>query len=184
MSLKLLLPPHPRMILLGMLPHKVVIYFSVPFIFPIQWVGVGAHHVAIYSAQHRVATEMGKAQFLPSRSSESSCRQTTQCFGISEVSWVAENQVNIFEEMFNRHRRMVADFQVEQGKKDPSSQERMKLAKVCQSENAPCAQGLDWVRQYLWRTYCVWGPVPSAERVAVNNADENPYQLGGTMGFR
>lgn len=123
MSLKLLLPPHPRMILLGMLPHKVVIYFSVPFIFPIQWVGVGAHHVAIYSAQHRVATEMGKAQFLPSRSSESSCRQTTQCFGISEVSWVAENQVNIFEEMFNRHHRMVADFQVEQGKKDPSSQE-------------------------------------------------------------
>lgn len=76
--------------------------------------GVGAHHVAIYAPQHGAATEMGKAQFLPSRSSESSCRQTTQCLGISEVSRVADNQVNVFKEkMFNRHRRMVADFQVE-----------------------------------------------------------------------
>lgn len=37
---------------------------------------------------------------LPPRYSEFCSKQTTQCLGIREVLWVAENQVNIFEKTF------------------------------------------------------------------------------------
>lgn len=59
----------------------------------------------------------------------------------------------------------------------------MELAKAYRSENAACRQGLDGVSQCLRRTYCVWGPVPCVEECSMNNADENPYQPGGTVVF-
>lgn len=59
----------------------------------------------------------------------------------------------------------------------------MELAKAYRSENAKCRQGLDGGSQCLRRTYCVWGSVPCAEECSMNNADENPYQPGGTGVF-
>lgn len=99
MSLKMLLPP----------PHDVInrechliewslLQFAIHVFHSAS--GDGGPPCAITSAHPAVTLERKKAQFLPPRHSEFCCKQTTQCFGIREVLWVAENQVNIFEKTF------------------------------------------------------------------------------------